>query len=95
MTKSVLSHGLVCPLCQSSNTGVKDSRPSVVANIFTIRRRRVCQCGHSFSTFEIPAEKIDSMESQARRAVAKSVLDRMGFSSAEIIDMLVEARAAE
>src|SRR6476469_2871667 len=40
-----------CPYCGSTNTQVKDSRPS--EDHTTIRRRRVCaDCGGSFTTFE-------------------------------------------
>ena len=40
-----------CPYCGSTNTQVKDSRPSEEHT--TIRRRRVCaDCGGRFTTFE-------------------------------------------
>src|ERR1700732_2359755 len=40
-----------CPYCGSTNTQVKDSRPS--EDHTTIRRRRVCSdCGGRFTTFE-------------------------------------------
>ncbi|ODR99044.1 NrdR family transcriptional regulator [Methyloceanibacter methanicus] len=40
-----------CPYCGSTNTQVKDSRPS--EDNTTIRRRRVCaDCGGRFTTFE-------------------------------------------
>ncbi|MGH6793210.1 MAG: transcriptional regulator NrdR, partial [Methyloceanibacter sp.] len=40
-----------CPYCNSTNTQVKDSRPS--EDHTTIRRRRVCaDCGGRFTTFE-------------------------------------------
>ena len=40
-----------CPYCGSTNTQVKDSRPS--EDHSTIRRRRVCaDCGGRFTTFE-------------------------------------------
>jgi transcriptional repressor NrdR len=40
-----------CPYCGSTNTQVKDSRPSEDQS--TIRRRRVCaDCGGRFTTFE-------------------------------------------
>ena len=40
-----------CPYCGSTNTQVKDSRPS--EDHGTIRRRRVCSdCGGRFTTFE-------------------------------------------
>jgi len=40
-----------CPYCGSTNTQVKDSRPS--EDHTTIRRRRVCaDCGGRFTTFE-------------------------------------------
>jgi transcriptional repressor NrdR len=42
---------LRCPYCSSSDTQVKDSRPSEDAS--SIRRRRVCSdCGGRFTTFE-------------------------------------------
>lgn len=40
-----------CPYCGSTNTQVKDSRPS--EDHTTIRRRRICgDCGGRFTTFE-------------------------------------------
>lgn len=42
--------GLVCPACQAEDAStVKDSR----ANAGGWRRRRVCVCGHRFTTLEV------------------------------------------
>jgi transcriptional regulator NrdR family protein len=41
-----------CPACGNLNTGVKDSRLSGKLGLAAIRRRRVCPCGHRFTTME-------------------------------------------
>lgn len=44
-----------CPKCEKP-LRVVDSRPSTFMGARAIRRRRVCVCGHRFTTFEIPAD---------------------------------------
>lgn len=44
-----------CPMCDQP-LRVIDSRPSTFMGARAIRRRRVCICGHRFTTFEIPAD---------------------------------------
>lgn len=51
-----------CPYCGSTNTQVKDSRPS--EDHTTIRRRRVCSdCGGRFTTFE----RVETTSVQVRK----------------------------
>lgn len=43
-----------CPECNSSETAVKDSRPSHHINTIVTRRRRIClSCSVRFTTFEV------------------------------------------
>lgn len=43
-----------CQKCGTMRTEVIDSRS---AGPFRFRRRRLCKCGHRFSTYEIPADE--------------------------------------
>ena len=41
---------MICPLCKKGETSVVDSRPAEDGT--SIRRRRLCNCGERFTTFE-------------------------------------------
>ena len=41
---------MLCPICKKDDTSVVDSRPAEDGT--TIRRRRLCNCGERFTTFE-------------------------------------------
>ena len=41
---------MLCPFCKTGDTSVVDSRPTEDGN--AIRRRRTCNCGERFTTFE-------------------------------------------
>ena len=41
---------MLCPFCREKDTSVVDSRPT--EDGAAIRRRRLCECGHRFTTFE-------------------------------------------
>ena len=41
---------MICPICKKGETSVVDSRPTEDGT--TIRRRRLCNCGERFTTFE-------------------------------------------
>ena len=41
---------MICPFCKKDDTSVVDSRPTEDGS--TIRRRRLCNCGERFTTFE-------------------------------------------
>ena len=41
---------MICPSCKKGETSVVDSRPTEDGT--AIRRRRLCICGHRFTTFE-------------------------------------------
>ena len=58
-----------CPYCGSTNTQVKDSRPS--EDHTTIRRRRVCaDCGGRFTTFErVQLREIMVVKRDGKRAL--------------------------
>jgi transcriptional repressor NrdR len=57
-----------CPYCGSTNTQVKDSRPS--EDHTTIRRRRICaDCGGRFTTFErVQLRELTVLKRSGRRA---------------------------
>lgn len=59
--------GTRCPHCGSGKNGVTDSRPAILGgNIHTTRRRRKCDnCHNRFTTFEIPAEIIETLDALA------------------------------
>ncbi|MDD5353464.1 MAG: hypothetical protein PHS93_09910, partial [Candidatus Omnitrophica bacterium] len=53
----------VCPKCNRNKVIVSDSRPSLQLGFHSIRRRRHClACEHTYSTYEIPAELLDTIE---------------------------------
>ena len=41
---------MICPFCKKGDTSVVDSRPTEDGS--AIRRRRLCNCGERFTTFE-------------------------------------------
>ena len=41
---------MLCPFCKTGETSVIDSRPTEDGT--AIRRRRTCNCGERFTTFE-------------------------------------------
>jgi len=41
---------MLCPFCKTGDTSVVDSRPT--EDGAAIRRRRTCNCGQRFTTFE-------------------------------------------
>ena len=41
---------MICPICKKGETSVVDSRPAEDGT--SIRRRRLCNCGERFTTFE-------------------------------------------
>ncbi len=41
---------MICPICKKGETSVVDSRPTEDGT--SIRRRRLCNCGERFTTFE-------------------------------------------
>ena len=41
---------MLCPFCKTGDTSVVDSRPTEDGT--AIRRRRTCNCGERFTTFE-------------------------------------------
>lgn len=48
-----------CPKCKSFDNIVKDSRVISYAHNLTVRRRRLCVCGHKYVTFELTENQID------------------------------------
>jgi transcriptional regulator NrdR family protein len=54
--------GIRCPVCLSTENNVVDSRPADDH----IRRRRVCNCGHRWSTFET-TYRTDALVAQIRQ----------------------------
>lgn len=50
---------MICPKCKSDQLHCVDSRPAPES----VRRRREClECGHRFSTIEIPEERLVTLE---------------------------------
>lgn len=46
-----------CPKCNSSETAVKDSRPTPHLNTIVTRRRRIClNCTERYTTYEVSKE---------------------------------------
>ena len=49
---------MICPMCGSDDNKVKDSR---TIGDGTVRRRRYCNCGIRFTTYELTAEEYEKM----------------------------------
>ena len=45
--------GVACPVCASSKSSTIDSREDTAFGVPSRRRRRKCECGHTYSTFEM------------------------------------------
>ena len=62
---------MLCPFCKTGETSVIDSRPNEDGTV--IRRRRTCNCGERFTTFErVQYRKLTVVKKSGR----KSVFDR-------------------
>ena len=66
---------MICPFCKKDATSVVDSRPAEDGS--TIRRRRLCNCGERFTTFErVQFRELTVIKKNGR----KSVFDREKLS---------------
>ena len=66
---------MICPFCKKGDTSVVDSRPTEDGS--TIRRRRLCNCGERFTTFErVQFRELTVIKKNGR----KSVFDREKLS---------------
>ncbi len=66
---------MICPFCKKDATSVVDSRPTEDGS--TIRRRRLCNCGERFTTFErVQFRELTVIKKNGR----KSVFDREKLS---------------
>ena len=66
---------MICPFCKKDDTSVVDSRPTEDGS--TIRRRRLCNCGERFTTFErVQFRELTVIKKNGR----KSVFDREKLS---------------
>ena len=70
-----MSAGFQCEACGSRETGTTDTR---AAEDGMTRRRRECECGHRFTTYEISAdafEQLQMLRSGKLRAMLQSALE--------------------
>lgn len=65
MTKRQKTSGVHCPSCGAGLNYVSDSRISEMPGSVTVRRRRICGCGHRFTTFELTAVQVHAIEQAA------------------------------
>ena len=66
---------MICPFCKKDDTSVVDSRPTEDGS--AIRRRRLCNCGERFTTFErVQFRELTVIKKNGR----KSVFDREKLS---------------
>ena len=66
---------MICPFCKKGDTSVVDSRPTEDGS--AIRRRRLCNCGERFTTFErVQFRELTVVKKSGR----KSVFDREKLS---------------
>lgn len=76
-----------CSNCGGTKTSITDVRPT---GAFKMRRRRKCECGHRFSTIEIPMEEYALLDIVDGSAVAK--LHRDAKRIADTIDAIIRQR---
>ena len=58
---------MICPICKKGETSVVDSRPTEDGT--SIRRRRLCECGQRFTTFErVQFRELTVIKKNGRRA---------------------------
>ena len=71
---------MICPFCKKGDTSVVDSRPTEDGS--AIRRRRLCNCGERFTTFErVQFRELTVIKKNGR----KSVFDREKLSKSVYI----------
>ena len=71
---------MICPFCKKGDTSVVDSRPTEDGS--AIRRRRLCNCGERFTTFErVQFRELTVVKKSGR----KSVFDREKLSKSVYI----------
>jgi len=71
---------MICPFCKKDDTSVVDSRPTEDGS--AIRRRRLCNCGERFTTFErVQFRELTVVKKNGR----KSVFDREKLSKSVYI----------
>lgn len=85
--------GVSCPKCGGTLNGVCDSRPHVLDGMKCISRTRKCECGVRFGTIEVTTDTFAAFEENNKRKLVASIIDQMGFSAKEILDLLIDARA--
>lgn len=72
---------MMCPKCDSLNLRAVDVRPRNVGNV-NYRRRECLDCGHRFSTFELPEGEINAI---AGKIFAARLKKKLSARMAEII----------
>ena len=71
---------MICHFCKKDDTSVVDSRPTEDGS--TIRRRRLCNCGERFTTFErVQFRELTVIKKNGR----KSIFDREKLSKSVYI----------
>lgn len=67
--------GTICQRCGCDDCDVVDSRPTIMWEITTIRRRRRCKkCDHRFTTYEMSDDVLEQREMTARAEAKKLFL---------------------
>lgn len=58
---------------------VKDSRSSYnyQFHLGTVRRRRICTCGHTFTTHEIPVDVMTEFEEKMKKRMALALVNTL------------------
>ena len=73
---------MLCPFCKTGDTSVVDSRPTEDGT--AIRRRRTCNCGERFTTFErVQYRELTVVKKNGR----KSIFDRDKLSKSIYISL--------
>lgn len=82
--------GVSCPMCGSGNSSTADSRSDTAFGQPTRKRRRVCECGHTYSTYELSDAVLAVISDRVRLAdVAQTCLRSEGGIDAAALGVLV------
>jgi hypothetical protein len=95
-TEAPTGLGIRCPVCDTYNTSVKDSRPGPD---FQTRRRRICgECNFRFTTYEVQAEIVEQLGSVQAVRLMRTILEvyhQLGMALTSVVENVDELSSFE
>lgn len=69
----------LCPVCGSEKSAVRDTRPALLGEVPTLRRRRRCENGHDWYTLELcEADLSAHLRQVVSNVIATAMADVVG-----------------